>query len=79
MQLLFSIREGDAQYNKLKRRFSSLSDQILSKRLRELENEGLVKKQIHRHTHPQHITYTVTEQALQLLQILDDLCKWGQP
>jgi len=77
MQILFSICRGINRFSLLKREYPSLSDEILSKRLKQLTNEGLVNRADG--TDPKHplVTYYATPKAEELLQVVPLLCQWG--
>jgi DNA-binding HxlR family transcriptional regulator len=76
MQVLYSIRQGLPQFSKIKEAFPSVSDQVLGKRLRELESDGLVIKRVLKASVPFQSVYTVTEKGAALLKIMEDLHQW---
>jgi DNA-binding HxlR family transcriptional regulator len=54
-----------------------LSDRLLSQRLRELEEEGLVERQVEAGT-PVRVTYSLTEAGQQLDPVLRELKVWAR-
>lgn len=77
-----SIISAVCYYNK--RRFtdilndvSGISNKMLSKELKELEVNQLVKRTIVLDTHPATITYQLTEYGKTLSTIIDNLAEWG--
>ncbi|ASW74435.1 transcriptional regulator [Chryseobacterium piperi] len=77
MQILYCIAEDISQFSTLKKAFPTLSDQVLSKRLKELKEEFLVVAEPIEDTVPPQIRYIPTEKATQLLKIILDLHHWG--
>lgn len=76
MQILYAIQHGQRQFSLLKQRYPSLSENILGKRLRELEREKLVCRQTNRDYVPTQIHYTVTHKGLALLGLMEAICDW---
>ncbi|MFB3764312.1 MAG: winged helix-turn-helix transcriptional regulator [Methanotrichaceae archaeon] len=65
-------------------RFSQLLDKlqpritqrILTKQLRQLEEDGLITRKVYTQVPPK-VEYSLTELGKSLLPILDQLCEWG--
>lgn len=76
MTILYEIQMGSHQFSKLKQKFPSLSDQILGKRLRELEKENFVIKELRSDLTPNQIIYHPTKKGLSLLKIMAQLHIW---
>jgi DNA-binding HxlR family transcriptional regulator len=49
---------------------------MLTKELRELEQDGLVTRKVYPQVPPK-VEYSLTEKAESLIPILDQLCDWG--
>ncbi|MND75489.1 putative HTH-type transcriptional regulator YybR [compost metagenome] len=77
MQILYCIAEDVSQFSTLKRMFPTLSDQVLSKRLKELKEEALVVTEDIENTIPPQIRYSPTAKGKELLKIILDLHHWG--
>ncbi len=54
-----------------------LSGKVLSERLKDLENEGIVKRQVYPET-PVRIEYSLTEKGIAFNPIMKDIEKWSQ-
>ncbi len=63
------------RFTELKRAMPGISGTMLSKRLSELEREGVITRKIHASV-PPRVEYTLTEGAKDLVSILQDLCLW---
>jgi len=78
MQILFSIHWGANRFSLLKKEYASLSDQILGKRIKELEDEGFISKVSDPVSKRANISYHLTPKAKSLLKIVPVLCNWGE-
>ena len=76
LQILYAIRQGQRQFSLLKQRYPSLSENILGKRLRELERKKLVCRQPNPDYVPPQVHYTVTSKGLALLELMEAICDW---
>lgn len=78
MVILYCLMEYQpVRFNEMKRYLGRISDKTLSQNLKELEDDGLV----HREAYPQippKVEYTLTERGMSLMEVLDQLCLWGE-
>src|SRR3954452_12913441 len=75
--IVCALTEGPMRYCELGKAVSGLSDRLLSQRLRELEEEGLVERQVEAGT-PVRVTYSLTEAGRQLDPVLSELKSWAR-
>ena len=54
-----------------------ISGRVLSERLKDLENQGIVKREVFPET-PVRIEYSLTEKGLALESIMKEIEKWSQ-
>ncbi|MFO1445128.1 helix-turn-helix transcriptional regulator [Bacillus sp. Bva_UNVM-123] len=54
-----------------------VSGRVLSERLKDLENEGIVKREVYPET-PVRIEYSLTEKGLALEPLMKDIEKWAR-
>ncbi len=66
---------GASRYNDLLRHVRGISNTMLSKTLKELEESGLVRREEYLEV-PVRVEYTVTEKARSLQPILLELIRW---
>lgn len=77
MQVLFSISEQLNRFSLLKQAYPMLSDQVLGRRLRELEADGLIQRVVDAQVVPTAISYEVLPKAQALLELVPLFCAWG--
>ncbi|WP_407384257.1 winged helix-turn-helix transcriptional regulator [Ruminococcus sp.] len=78
LPILWYLHEKEnTRYNELKRRIPGITNMMLTKSLRELEEDGLVKR-VQYDTIPPKVEYSLTDEGLALLPTLNELYKWGE-
>ena len=78
LPILWYLHEKEnTQYNELKRRIPGITNIMLTKSLRELEEAGLVSRKVYE-TIPPKVEYALTESVQELLPTLNELYKWGE-
>ena len=75
--IVCALTERPMRYGELGRAVPGLSDRLLSQRLRELEEEGLVEREVEAGT-PVRVTYSLTEAGQQLDPALQELKAWAK-
>jgi DNA-binding HxlR family transcriptional regulator len=69
--------EGTKRYSELKQSLLDITPKILSSRLKELENEGLVTKKIVAKGFPIKCEYSLTDSGKDFIKIIKDIKKWS--
>lgn len=75
--IVCALIERPMRYAELRKAIPGLSDRLLSQRLRELEEEGLVKREVEAGT-PVRVTYSLTAVGYELDPVLSELKSWAQ-
>lgn len=75
--IVCALTERPMRYAELGKAVPGLSDRLLSQRLRELEDEGLVERQVEAGS-PVRVTYSLTEAGQQLDPVLSELKSWAR-
>ncbi len=70
-------QEDNLHYNELKRRIRGITNTMLTRALRELEEDGLIVRRS-AGTVPPSVTYGLTADGRRLLPSLDGLYAWGE-
>ncbi len=68
---------GPRRFNELLSTIPGLSDRLLTERLRELEAEGLVRREVE-HGPPISVSYALTESGLKLEPVMQTLAAWAE-
>ncbi|MFB5269434.1 winged helix-turn-helix transcriptional regulator [Paenibacillus enshidis] len=75
--ILCHLDKGDKRTSELKRLMPSITQKMLTQQLRELEEDGLVKRQIFEQVPPK-VVYSLTDYGWSLKPVLDAMCAWGE-
>lgn len=70
-------QEDNLHYNEIKRRVNGVTNTMLTRCLRELEELGLISRYSYE-TIPPSVTYRLTEVGKELLPALNGLYMWGE-
>ncbi len=68
--------QGPCRFRKFGAQVPHLSDRLLSKRLRELEAEGIVRREVHA-TRPVRIEYSLTPKGRDLAPVIETIQIWA--
>jgi DNA-binding HxlR family transcriptional regulator len=74
--ILSSLTGGPLRFGELSRAVPGVSDRLLSTRLRELEDEGLVGRDVEAWG-PVKVTYSLTEKGADLGPVIHELKQWA--
>ena len=76
--VLYCLMEYEpVRFNELRRYLGSAADKTLSQTLKELERDGLIHREMYPEIPPK-VEYSLTERGHSLVQVLDQLCVWGE-
>jgi DNA-binding HxlR family transcriptional regulator len=75
--IVCALTERPMRFGELGRAVPGLSDRLLSQRLRELESEGLVEREVEAGT-PVRVTYSLTESGRELGPAIDEIKAWAK-
>lgn len=75
--ILYHLFDGPRRLSELKRLVPDISQKMLIQQLREMEERGLVSREIFRQV-PPRVDYSATPLGLSLEPVLLALCEWGQ-
>ncbi|MGA5124712.1 winged helix-turn-helix transcriptional regulator [Streptomyces pseudogriseolus] len=74
--ILMAAAQGATRFGEYRAVIDGISDRLLSQRLKELENEGLIRRTVVPST-PVQITYTLSPLGEELLEALQPLVRWS--
>lgn len=71
------INNGTKRFTELMAEITQISQKTLTNQLRELQNDGLIKRQAYAEV-PPRVEYSITEKGATLFPILSLMCEWGE-
>lgn len=74
--ILWNLKEGTMRFGEIKQQLGSVTPKMLTQQLRELEEAGLIKRLVYAEI-PPRVEYLLTEDAITILPILEQLSQWG--
>jgi DNA-binding HxlR family transcriptional regulator len=74
--LLYLMSRGTMRYGELKKALVAITPKMLTNQLRELEEEGLIKRKLYPEVPPK-VEYSITEYGMTLKPILEAMHEWG--
>ncbi|ODN70968.1 winged helix-turn-helix transcriptional regulator [Methylobrevis pamukkalensis] len=75
--ILFHLMAGTLRFNELRRRLPSVTQRVLTRQLRELEDAGIVSRTVHAVV-PPRVDYALTARGRTLRPVIEALAAWGQ-
>jgi DNA-binding HxlR family transcriptional regulator len=75
--ILYHLFDGPKRLSELKRLAPNVSQKVLVQQLREMEEHGLVNREIYRQV-PPRVDYSATPLGLSLEPVIMSLCEWGR-
>ena len=78
IRILFNLsRKKKVRFGELKRNLKTITQQMLSKQLKELETDGIVNRKMHQVVPPK-VEYSLTEFGLSVIPILKSFSDWNR-
>lgn len=74
--LLYLLQEGTKRFSELKRNMPGITQKMLTKQLRELEDEDIIERVVYPQVPPK-VEYSMTEYGRSLEPILEAMHEWG--
>jgi DNA-binding HxlR family transcriptional regulator len=75
--ILWWLQEGEMRFSELRRRVPSITQKMLTQQLRQMEEEGLVYREIFAQVPPK-VIYSLTERGQSLRPVLRSLYDWSR-
>jgi len=75
--ILYHLFAGPKRLSELMRLIPNASQKVLIQQLREMEEHGLIKREVFRQV-PPRVDYIATELGLSLEPVIMSLCEWGR-
>ena len=74
--ILYFLLRGPTRYGELKRAVRDVSDKVLIQHLKELEADGVLRRNDYKEV-PPRVDYALTPLGQSLARALEPLCTWG--
>jgi DNA-binding HxlR family transcriptional regulator len=79
--ILWALRDGTLRFGQIEEELSvvtpNITQRMLTRQLRELENDGLVVRKVYPEV-PPRVEYTLTERYMSLMPIVELMYAWGK-
>lgn len=76
MPIIATMSFGKQRFTEIQRNIPKITPRMLSKELKELELNGVVKRTVY-DSIPVTVEYELTESAKQLSEVMNSMIKWG--
>jgi DNA-binding HxlR family transcriptional regulator len=76
LMILYKLEKKTMRFLELKKKLPEISDRMLTLHLRELEKDGMVRREVFAEV-PPRVEYSLTESAMELIPVWQQLEKWG--
>lgn len=77
LPIIFNLKNSKTiRFSNLQRRLPGVSQKVLTSQLRDLENDGLIKREVYPEI-PLKVEYSLTNKGLSLYPVLNLLAKWS--
>ena len=73
--ILYQLNQRPCRFGELKKTLHPITQQMLTKQLRELEQEGLIAPQDY-NLIPPKVEYSLTQFGFSLKPVISSLCRW---
>ena len=75
--ILYLIQHDINRFGLLQKRMPKISRKVLTEQLRDLENQGLINREVRVSSYPQEVFYFLTEKGSSLRELIDQIFNWG--
>jgi len=74
--LWWRLSNGLGRFGELQRAIPQITKKMLAQQLREMERDGIVRRQVFPEV-PPRVEYSLTEYGASLGSVIDSICRWG--
>ncbi len=76
LRILWHIIHGDDRFSLLIKAIPDITQKVLASQLKELEQSGILKRNVIDNNPPKIILYAIADEQLELIPIIDNLCEY---
>lgn len=77
MVILYHLKDGVRRYNELRKIMPMVTERTLSLQLKQMEDDGIVKREVHTLKPPLKVEYSLTVFGKTLIPLLEMIADWG--
>lgn len=74
--ILWTLYTNTMRFSELNRSIPDITQSMLTKQLRELEQDGFIKRYVYREV-PPRVEYSLTELGMKFIPLIEEMSKWG--
>src|SRR5215831_20695503 len=74
--ILWHLSFGTKRFAELRDLLPGVSEKVLTAQLRQLENDGVIERQV-KSSNPPQVTYRLSQAGADLIPMMTELCHWG--
>ncbi|MEO1013306.1 MAG: helix-turn-helix domain-containing protein [Bacteroidota bacterium] len=75
--ILYTLRKSTKRFGQINHFIPSISNKVLTEQLRELEEDGIIKRRVLTDRIPVNVEYSLTEKGKEIIPILELMEAWG--
>ncbi|WP_163196440.1 winged helix-turn-helix transcriptional regulator [Bifidobacterium platyrrhinorum] len=75
--IIRDLLDGTRRFSELRRSIGHISQKVLTSNLRQMENDGLVRREVYAEV-PPRVEYSLTETGQSLKPVIDAMWNWGE-
>ena len=75
--VLYHLCDGVLRFNEIRRRLTGITQRMLTRQLRELEESGLIVRKVYAEV-PPRVEYSLSNKGATLRPVIEALEKWGE-
>jgi DNA-binding HxlR family transcriptional regulator len=75
--ILYHLKDGRKRYSELRKEMPDVTERTLSLQLKQLEEDGLISRQVYGEKPPIKVVYSLTEFGKSFIPVLDAILGWG--
>jgi DNA-binding HxlR family transcriptional regulator len=72
---IYVLTNGPVRFGEIKRLLTPITQQMLTKQLREMESDNLISRKVY-DVIPPKVEYSLTDFGISFKPVLNELCKW---
>ncbi len=75
--ILYHLKDADKRYNVLRKEMPGVTERTLSLQLKQLEEDGLILRQVYGEKPPIKVVYSLTDFGKSCIPLLEAITDWG--